>query len=111
MSKVLIIAVLLGGGGLHAAISAPLPHIGTKFKSLPNGDGKIAVEGACLPCHSADMLVQQRLNEKQWTAEVDKMIRWGAVVADADKAKMIVYLLKNFGPENKFTPTRVRTAR
>ena len=42
------------------------------------------------------------------TAEVDKMIRWGAVVADADKAKMVLYLSKNFGPETKFTPTRVR---
>jgi len=90
------------------AAKTPLPQMGTKFKQLPKGVGRTTVEAACLPCHSADMLAQQRLNEKQWTAEVDKMIRWGAVVADADKAKMIVYLLKNFGPENKFTPTRVR---
>jgi hypothetical protein len=91
-----------------AAAKTPLPRIGTKFKPLPKGDGVKTVEAACLPCHSSDMLVQQRLTEKQWTAEVDKMIRWGAVVADADKAKMVLYLSKNFGPENKFTPTRVR---
>lgn len=110
MKKLAIAFLLLCSGGLQPAISAELPQLGTKFKPLPKGIGRQSVEIACLPCHSADILVQQRLNEKQWTAEVDKMIRWGAVVADADKAKMIVYLLKNFGPENKFTPTRVRAA-
>ena len=54
--------------------------------------------------------MQQRLTEKQWMASVEKMMRWGAVVADADKAKMIQYLSKNFGPQNKFTPTKVRPA-
>ena len=108
MKKGVLIALLLCGGVLQSAVSAPLPQLGTKFKPLPKGDGRKTVEAACLPCHSADMLAQQRLTEKQWTAGVDKMIRWGAVVADADKAKMILYLSKNFGPENKFTPTRVR---
>jgi hypothetical protein len=85
-----------------------LPKLGTQFKPLPKGTGRAQVEAACLPCHSTDILAQQRLNEKQWNAEVDKMIRWGAVVAAGDRAKMVVYLVKNFGPENKFTPTRVR---
>jgi hypothetical protein len=93
-----------------AATRPKLPELGTTFKSLPAGEGKAAVEAACLPCHSADMLVQQRLTEKQWTATVDKMTRWGAAVADTDKAKMVAYLAKNFGPENKFTPIRVRPA-
>ena len=38
------------------------------------------------------------------------MTRCGAVVADTDKAKMVVYLAKHFGPENKFTPIRARPA-
>lgn len=90
------------------ASTQPLPQLGTKFKPLPPGAGRRQVEAACLPCHSADILVQQRLSEKQWTANVDKMIRWGAVVAEADKAKMVLYLSKNFGPANRFTPTKVR---
>ncbi len=91
-----------------AAKTPQLPQLGTKFKPLPKGVGRKTAEAACLPCHSADILVQQRLTEKQWTASVDKMIRWGAVVPDAEKAKMVLYLSKNFGPENKFIPTRVR---
>ena len=31
--------------------------------------GRQLVEASCLPCHSADILVQQRLTEKQWTAD------------------------------------------
>jgi hypothetical protein len=55
------------------------------------------------------MLVQQRLTEKQWTAEVEKMTRWGATVGDAEKAPMIDYLAKHFGVGNKnFVPKKTR---
>ena len=47
------------------------------------------------------MLVQQRLTEKQWTATVDKMIRWGAVMKDTDKPAVIAYLSKNFGRDEQ----------
>ena len=93
------------------AVVAALPPVGTKFKPLPPGRGKAQVESSCYPCHSADLLVQQRLTEKQWIATVDKMIRWGAVVKEEDKARMISYLVKNFGPANRFVPTKVQPAR
>ena len=69
-----------------AAYDPNLPVLGTKFHSLPAGNGRQLVEASCFPCHSADILVQQRLTEKQWTATVDKMIRWGAVVKDSGQA-------------------------
>ena len=87
-----------------------LPVLGTKFHSLPAGSGKKLVEASCFPCHSADMLVQQRLTEKQWTAEVDKMIRWGAIMKESDKPAAVAYLSKNFGPANTFMPIRTRPA-
>ena len=88
-----------------------LPLLGTQFKPLPPGPARPAVEAACYPCHAADIMVQQRLTEKQWTATVEKMIRWGAEVKDAEKAAMIAYLAKNFGPSNKFTPITTQPAR
>ena len=87
---------------------ATLPILGTHFKTLPKGEGKAQVEAACYPCHSADLLAQQRLTEKQWTAAVEKMMRWGAEVKEADKPVIIAYLAKHFGPENKFTPTKTK---
>lgn len=93
------------------ATNPSLPTLGTKFHALPAGKGRALVEASCYACHSADLLVQQRLTEKQWTATLDKMIRWGAVVKDGDKAAMVAYLSRNFGPENKsFKPIRTRPA-
>jgi cytochrome c2 len=91
---------------LAAILLATLPMAGTHFKSLPEGKGRAKVEAACYACHSADMIAQQRLSEKQWTAEVEKMTKWGAAVKDADKPVIIAYLSKHFGRENKFTPTK-----
>jgi cytochrome c1 len=103
---VLLAALLLVAATPH--YDKKLPALGTQFKQLPAGPGKEKVEAACYACHSADLLAQQRLTEKQWTAELDKMIRWGAVVDEKDKPAMIAYLAKHFGPENTFTPTRAR---
>jgi hypothetical protein len=90
------------------AFDPNLPILGTKFHSLPAGDGRQLVEASCLPCHSPDILVQQRLTEKQWTASVDKMLRWGAVMKESDKPAVVAYLSKNFGVTNTFAPVKTR---
>lgn len=87
-----------------------LPLPGTKFKTLPADIGRTEVEAACLECHSTDLLVQQRLTGKQWTATVEKMIRWGAAVRPAQKDRLVAYLAKHFGEKNRFAPTRTRPA-
>lgn len=92
----------------RAVYDPNLPVLGTKFHSLPAGTGRQLVEASCLSCHSPDILVQQRLTEKQWTASVDKMVRWGAVLKDTDKPAVIAYLSKNFGVTNTFTPAKTR---
>ena len=115
MKRAALVAVLallaLGVAPKKRTVSydSTLPALGTKFHSLPAGSGKELVEAACIRCHSADMLAQQRLTEKQWTATVEKMMRWGAVVKDDDKAPIIAYLSKHFGVENRtFTPAKTR---
>jgi hypothetical protein len=92
-------------------LAATLPMPGTQFKQLPAGKVKADVESACYACHSADLLAQQRLTPKQWTATVEKMMRWGAVVPEEKKTPIIVYLAKHFGPTNRFVPTDVRVPR
>jgi hypothetical protein len=86
-----------------------LPVLGTSLQEYPDGAGKAVADAACLQCHSASMALQQRLTEKQWTASVEKMMRWGAAVPADKKADLIAYLVANFGPENdKFAPTVTR---
>jgi hypothetical protein len=90
---------------------AALPLLGTQLRPLPEGKGRAQVEASCLPCHSSDILLQQRLTEKQWTASVEKMIGWGAKLRPEDKTIVVAYLSKHFGPANKFTPVKTRPAK
>jgi hypothetical protein len=108
-------SVFAGEGGKKAApapaIDESLPVLGTQLAELPSGPGKITADAACLKCHSADILRQQRLNEKQWTANVTKMVGWGVDVPEDKRAELIAYLVKNFGPDNdRFKPVVTRPA-
>jgi len=85
-----------------------LPVFGTKLAELPQGPTKGLADTACLSCHSADILVQQHLTEKQWAATVTKMVGWGAAVPDDKKSELVAYLVKNFGPENTWQPVTTR---
>jgi len=90
------------------AIDESLPVLGTQLAELPPGPGKATADNGCLKCHSADILRQQRLNEKQWGASVTKMVGWGAAVPDDKKSELVAYLVKNFGPENTWQPVTTR---
>lgn len=86
-----------------------LPLLGTRLAEFPPGDGKAIADSACLLCHSTDMVRQQRLTEKQWTATVGKMVGWGAEVPESRREALIAYLAKNFGPDNdRFQPVITR---
>jgi hypothetical protein len=86
-----------------------LPVLGTKLAEFPSGEGKSVADSACLNCHSTDLVSQQRLTEKQWTASLTKMIGWGAEVPESKKDALIAYLVKNFGPDNdRFAPVVTR---
>ena len=86
-----------------------LPVLGTRLAEFPPGEGKGLADSACLNCHSTDLVRQQRLTEKQWTANLTKMIGWGAEVPESKKDTLISYLVKNFGSDNdRFEPVITR---
>jgi cytochrome c5 len=60
--------------------------------------GKEIFETKCLLCHESDLSEQQRLSRPGWVREVEKMVRWGAVVTDEEKEPLVDYLFKNYGP-------------
>lgn len=62
----------------------------------PSTAGAVTFTRACQVCHEADLVEAQRLSHSVWTREVDKMIRWGAVVADSEKAALVDYLAGRF---------------
>jgi hypothetical protein len=73
---------------------------GTNFMAeLPAGTMQAKATTACMECHGARIILQQRLSKAAWTKEVDKMMKWGAVVDPADRDNLIDYLSTNFSPD------------
>ncbi len=72
-----------------------------QFADLPPGPPQAKMKTACLECHDSDIIGQQRLGKAAWTKEVDKMIKWGAVVDPGDRDAFIEYLSENFPADKK----------
>jgi len=68
-------------------------------EDLPDGVMQKKATTACLECHEARIIVQQRLSKATWTKEVDKMVKWGAVVDANDRDALIDYLSTNFSQD------------
>jgi mono/diheme cytochrome c family protein len=58
--------------------------------------GEAIFSRACLACHGADLTEQQRLSPAGWTREVEKMMRWGAQVSEAEKVALVDYLASRY---------------
>src|SRR5580698_369084 len=76
-----------------------LPLLRAQSPELPAGPAQAKVTTACTECHESRIITQQRLSKGAWTKEVDKMIKWGAVVNPADRDSFIEYLSTNFPPD------------
>jgi hypothetical protein len=68
-------------------------------EDLPPGSMQDKATTSCLECHEARIILQQRLGKAAWAKEVDKMIKWGAVVDANDHDALIEYLSTNFNPD------------
>jgi hypothetical protein len=68
-------------------------------QELPPGQGRETVIARCLTCHEPDLITQQRLSRIGWGRELDKMIRWGAVVETGEREPMLDYLAAHFAPK------------
>jgi len=79
---------------------------------LPAGVMQAKATTACLECHEARIVLQQRLSKAAWTKEVDKMVKWGAIVDPADRDALIDYLSTNFSPDKPaYEPQRTARER
>ena len=82
---------------LHSYLAT---HFGARpMASHASGDAGAAVyKRACLTCHEADIIEQQKLTPAGWTRSVEKMMRWGAAITDAEKTPLVEYLASRYGP-------------
>lgn len=94
LSTIILSLIVFGAVVALAGESSPNPN-----DQLPDGPTKEKAEAACLTCHEARIIVQQRLAKPAWTKEVDKMIKWGAEVDPKDRDALIDYFSANFGAD------------
>ncbi|SRR6266404_4152792 len=93
-----VLALIAAGGVAMMAQQGP---------PLPPAPIERRVRTACLECHDATIVLQQRLDKKTWAKEVDKMVRWGAVVDAKEREAFVEYLSSNFGPDKPaWTPAK-----
>lgn len=91
----------LAAAAALAAILAPrATGQGPSSAALPSGALQQKAQRACLGCHDAKIILQQQLDKKVWTKEMDKMIRWGAPVAAEDRDALIDYFAEHFAPRD-----------
>ena len=92
---------------LSAATWIAAQNSASANEDVPAGAMRQKAAAACLECHEARIILQQRLTKAAWTKEVDKMVKWGAVVDANDRDALIDYLSANFGPDQSaYNPPR-----
>jgi len=91
---VLLALAMAGPRALSQKAAMPTPT-----EDLPSGPMQAKATSSCLECHEARIILQQRLSKAAWTKEVDKMIKWGAVVDAGDHDALVDYLSTNFSPD------------
>ncbi len=67
-------------------------------QTLPAGAGAEVLKQRCVSCHDSDIITSQKLSLTGWTRSVDKMVRWGASIAPAEREVLQPYLAAHFAP-------------
>jgi DMSO/TMAO reductase YedYZ molybdopterin-dependent catalytic subunit len=80
---------------VNGATVTPRPAVPT---GLPDDPASALVKERGLVCHEDDLISQQRLSQDRWTAELAKMVRWGARLDEAETRALANYLARYFGP-------------
>ena len=99
----MLLALAIASTTLAATFPSPAlaqqPTPAKPSEDLPPGPMQAKATASCLECHEARIILQQRLSKAAWTKEVDKMVKWGAVVDANDHDALIDYLSTNFSPD------------
>lgn len=96
-----LLAVGSGGLWLRAALAdgpaaASQDGDDPDEQAIEQARGLRLFEENCLMCHSEEMTTTQRLTPARWTAEVEKMIGFGAPVPLEERTRLTGYLAARF---------------
>lgn len=72
--------------------------------SLPDGEGKAIVSGACTTCHGLDVITPKQVSREEWSGIIERMKGYGTNLDAAQTTTVLDYLAKNFGPKGQLPP-------
>jgi hypothetical protein len=101
---VLLVALILmmsapvacNSGAKPSPQNQPPAAVTPVINEIPNG--AILLDERCATCHSASKAKQARKTIDQWDQTVSRMIGKGARLTEAEKALLLNYLGKTYGP-------------
>jgi hypothetical protein len=92
------LCLLAAFAGLAFDAAAPAAHTVRSEGSDQQDQQSADIPPQCVLCHESDLITQQKLTRAAWSRELDKMIKWGAVVAPDERERVLDALAKAFGP-------------
>jgi cytochrome c oxidase cbb3-type subunit III len=100
MTKVsgsIMFSLVIGLAGL-AVVTAAQEKDTETVSAMPALRAEGLIISRCSVCHSADLIVQQRLPRARWEATVGKMERWGAEISKDETDLLVRYLSARYHP-------------
>ena len=89
---------VLAGLSVAAGLGLAVGLVAWGCSSGPVADGPTLLNSRCSTCHSAQRGLTARKTPAEWEQTVTRMIGKGAQLTDAEKAVVIDYLAKTYGP-------------
>ena len=98
-SLLLLFAMVVAVAALSDSPTPPLAH--PYPNELPDGEGRVLAERACLMCHAATLITQQAKDSTAWSKTVATMVKWGAPLPTAEQDTVVRYLSAHLGPRER----------
>ena len=93
----MVFLLVIGLVGLAVVTAAQEENMATVSAALAlRAEGLIIAR--CSVCHSADLIVQQRLPRARWEATVKKMEHWGTEISNDEADLLVRYLSARYHP-------------
>ena len=97
VSRSIMFSLVIGIACLAVVAAAQEEDMATVSAELAlRAEGLIIAR--CAVCHSADLIVQQRLPRARWEATVGKMEHWGAEISKDETDLLVRYLSARYHP-------------
>jgi cytochrome c oxidase cbb3-type subunit 3 len=93
----MVFLLVIGLVGLAVVTAAQEEDMAT-VSAAPALRAEGLIIARCSVCHSADLIVQQRLPRARWEATVEKMEHWGTEISNDEADLLVRYLSARYHP-------------